>query len=241
VHHSESAPDGTHADSSLDIPGLLDVDGLRDELLRFTRAAWRRLPDLERPRVLELGCGRGTVTLELCRLTDGEIVAIDIDDDALGELRRRVVEVGVGGARLTIFHQSVLELGPPPRPFDLVWAEGVLHLVDLNRGLAACSRQLRSGGFLVSCETVGWHDQALHAFEAADFEVVERLPWPSQTWWTSYYRPLEERVRAVREQLGERQSAPGARDLLLRCEAEIAMVKPNPERFDCVHVVFRKR
>jgi len=34
---------------------------------------------MEKPRILDLGCGSGVPTLELSRLSQGQIVAVDID------------------------------------------------------------------------------------------------------------------------------------------------------------------
>ena len=41
------------------------------------------LPELAKPRILDMGCGSGIPTLELARLSRGEAIGIDIDQPAL--------------------------------------------------------------------------------------------------------------------------------------------------------------
>ncbi len=218
-----------------DLERELDVHGLRAGLLRFTRAAWERLPRQVRPRVLDIGCGWGAVTTELARLSGGEVVGIDVDDAALGELRSSIESDGLGG-QVTAIHGSLLDAELPGQSFALLWEEGVLHLLDAARSLPECHRLLEPGGFLVACEAVEWFESVRDLFHQAGFELVERLLWPRRNWWTEYYEPLEQRIRRVRDRYG------GSRDLgtLSRYEAEIATVKRDPELFDCGHFLLRK-
>jgi len=51
---------------------------LRDDLRKYTRQAFHMLPRLDEPRILDIGCGPGASTLELARLSQGEIIGIDI-------------------------------------------------------------------------------------------------------------------------------------------------------------------
>jgi predicted RNA methylase len=70
----------------------LDIDGFRTAFLEFTREAYLSIPPIAVPRILDAGCGTGVPTLELARLSDGEIVAVDADQKALDTLRLRIEE-----------------------------------------------------------------------------------------------------------------------------------------------------
>ena len=68
----------------------IEKDSLRKHLLKYTRKAFRMLPQLDKPRILDMGCGSGVPTLELARLSKGEITGIDIDQRSLYRLTRRI-------------------------------------------------------------------------------------------------------------------------------------------------------
>jgi ubiquinone/menaquinone biosynthesis C-methylase UbiE len=47
------------------------------------------------PQILDVGCGTGMQTIELARLTDGSITAVDNHEPFLEELARRSREAGL--------------------------------------------------------------------------------------------------------------------------------------------------
>jgi len=46
-------------------------DGIRKHLLKYTRKAFRMLPHVDNPRILDIGCGSGFPTLELAEAEPG--------------------------------------------------------------------------------------------------------------------------------------------------------------------------
>ena len=62
-----------------DLCSEIDRDRFRAQLLKYTRRAYHMLPKLEKPRILDVGCGSGIPTLELAKLSEGEIMGIDIN------------------------------------------------------------------------------------------------------------------------------------------------------------------
>ena len=65
--------------------------------LAFTRKAYEMLPGLEAPSILDVGCGQGGPTLELARLSAGQVTGLDTDQSALDELARRAGAEGLSG------------------------------------------------------------------------------------------------------------------------------------------------
>lgn len=99
--------------------------------------------------VLELGCGTGTLALELARHA-GHIQALDISEGML-----RIAEQKREAQRVTnvTFRQGTLDGGHPyhPESFDSVWAYSILHLVpDRRRVLATIFDLLTPGGSLIA-------------------------------------------------------------------------------------------
>ncbi len=126
----------------------LDADGLRAGFLAYTRQAYALLPAMKRPRILDIGCGTGAATMELLRLSGGRVVAIDPDASALAGMRQRIEAEGLLDL-VEMVNVSLFDVGFPEASFDVLWEEGVLHLVDRARSLPACHRLLKPGGFLV--------------------------------------------------------------------------------------------
>jgi cyclopropane fatty-acyl-phospholipid synthase-like methyltransferase len=81
-------------------------DHLGEGLATYTRKAFRMLPRIAAPRVLEIGCGSGVPKVELAVISDREITAIDTSRTSLDRLARRVKTAGLE-ARVTIENRSI--------------------------------------------------------------------------------------------------------------------------------------
>lgn len=66
--------------------------------------------------------------------------------------------------------------------------------------------------------------------------IVNEYLLPKRCWWTDYYAPLEDRLRLLREERGHEMAA----EKLDQYEREIAMVKANPDRFDCGFFILQR-
>ena len=221
-------------ESTDEIDRALGIDELRAGFLQYTREAYALLPALGQPRVLDIGCGSGLPTIELARLSGGDVVGIDTDAAALTRMRQRVEEAGLSH-RVKAVNASLYESGLPGGSFDLLWEEGLLHQLDLSKSLAACHRLLRPSGFLVMHETISWFEGVEPRLGGFGFRLVKARLLPSHCWWTDYYAPLEARVRKLREGRNGDARVAG----LARYQREIDMVKTDPGRVDCGFFVAR--
>jgi SAM-dependent methyltransferase len=214
----------------------LDTEGLRANFLQYTRQAYRLIPTVNRPRILDVGCGTGLPTVELAHLSDGEIVAVDPDQEAIKTLRRRIESEGLGN-RVRTTCCSIFETDFDAGSFEIIWEEGVFHLLDPDRVLTECARLLKLEGFLVMFETNGWFAWNDDQIREHGFEPFQRVTLPPGSWWKLYYEPLEQRVARLR---GECRDADG-REILGRFEREIKVVKSDVARSDSSFMVNRRR
>jgi 2-polyprenyl-3-methyl-5-hydroxy-6-metoxy-1,4-benzoquinol methylase len=78
-------------------------------------------------RVLEIGCGIGTDTINFAR-HGARVTAIDLSEKSLEMARRRAEVFGLKD-RIRFYHGSAEALPDilPPEPFDLVYSFGVIH------------------------------------------------------------------------------------------------------------------
>jgi len=57
---------------------------------KYTRKAFRMLPELDKPRILDVGCGPGGPTLELARLSQGKVIGLETQQPFLDRLTRKI-------------------------------------------------------------------------------------------------------------------------------------------------------
>ncbi|MFT3927042.1 MAG: methyltransferase domain-containing protein [Myxococcales bacterium] len=100
-------------------------------------------------KVLEIGCGTGSLALDLSRFA-GHIHAMDLSAEMIriGEQKKRTQ-----GVTNVTFHEGTLDgqLPFPGERFDSVWAYSVFHLVrDRKRTLETLFDILEPGGSLIS-------------------------------------------------------------------------------------------
>jgi SAM-dependent methyltransferase len=140
---------------SRSVPGVDDIDRVRARSFGAAAAEYARFrPDYpraavewalrpvsggQRVRLLDLGAGTGKLTASL--LEFGEVVAVEPDEDMLGELRSRFPEAQarVGAAE---------DIPLPDSSVDAVLVGQAWHWFDHDRALPEIARVLRSGGVL---------------------------------------------------------------------------------------------
>jgi SAM-dependent methyltransferase len=95
-------------------------------------------------RLLDVGSGPGTITADLARLV-GEVVALEIDDDAAALTRAELERQGIADADVRVGDVHALDL--PDDGFDVVHAHQVLqHVADPVAALREMARVTRPGG-----------------------------------------------------------------------------------------------
>ncbi len=103
---------------------------------------------IDRGRLLDIGCGPGTQSVALAEL-GFQVTATDISATAVQATRQRAAEAGVS---IDVQVDNVLESGLC-EPFDLIIDRGVCHSfadpADQQRYLATMARLLKAGGYLL--------------------------------------------------------------------------------------------
>ncbi len=94
-------------------------------------------------RVLEIGCGLGTMAMNWAR-NGVEMTAVDLNPTSVEQTRRRFAIMGLRG-RIELMDARQLDL--PDAHFDYVYSWGVLHhSPDLEQSLIEMMRVLKPGG-----------------------------------------------------------------------------------------------
>ena len=100
-------------------------------------------------RVLDIGCGTGTLTMMIKSThPDTDVVGIDADSEALEIARRKATQLGL---QLTFYRRMAFDIFYPSKCFDRVFCSLLLHHLtqkDKLRALREAFRVLQPGGEL---------------------------------------------------------------------------------------------
>lgn len=212
-------------------------EGIRERLLKYTRKAFRMLPQLDKPRILDIGCGSGVPTMELAKLSNGEVVGIDIDQDMLDLLSAKVEKAGLKD-RVKVVNCSLFDIRFPDESFDVVWAEGSINVIGFERGLQEWKRLLKPGGFMVVHDERGDVRQKLQQILACGYRLLGYFGLGEDVWRTEYFAPLERLILEAQLKCSE---SPGVVRALQVARREIDMFKKEPERNSSVCFVMKRR
>lgn len=96
--------------------------------------------------VLDLGCGPGTITIDLARrLPRGRVLGVDREQAQIEQARETAATAGLANVEFMVGDVSDLKL--PPASFDLVFSHALFeHLPDPTQVLREIHGPLRSGG-----------------------------------------------------------------------------------------------
>ena len=171
------------------------------------------------PRILDIGCGPGVQTLELARLTNGRITAIDLMAQMIERTKAAVEENGLE-ERVEVLRMDMNEMDFPEQEFDLVWSEGAIYIMGFRNGLEKVRPLAKDGGFVAVSEAVWlkpdppeevvklWEEypeidtieEKLRVIGGLGYENVRHFVLPLESWTRDYYDHLENRADELEEE-----------------------------------------
>ena len=211
-------------------------DHFREYFNKYTRKAFQMLPKLERPRILDIGCGSGLPTIELAKLSDGEIIGIDINQSLLDKLNKKIEEEGFS-SRVKTVKCSLFEIDFPDESFDIIWAEGSIWIIGFEKGLKEWRRLLKTNGFLVVHDEIKTVSNKLKKITSCGYKLVNYFSLPEDAHWTEYYRPLEIRIKELYTKYKNNSEA---LKILKKHQNEIDTVKRNPKEHSSAFYIMQK-
>ena len=131
--------------------------------------------------ILDVGCGPGTITVDLAALVpDGHVTGIDAAEGVLDNARQEAGQRGQGN--VTFETGNVYQLSYPDDTFDVVHAHQVLqHLSDPVAALAEMRRVARPGGLVAARD--------------GDYGAMFWYPAePGMTEWQALYRSVAREI-----------------------------------------------
>ncbi|MEE9501520.1 MAG: methyltransferase domain-containing protein [Candidatus Aminicenantaceae bacterium] len=189
----------------------------------YTKKAYEMLPKMDQPKILDIGCGPGGPTIELARISGGDVFGMDTHQSYLDVLEEKIKKAGLS-ERVKAVIGSMFTMDFPEESFDIIWAEGSIYIIGFEEGLNDWRRFIKPQGFLVVHEMTWlkpnppkeifdyWMKmypgittipENLELIHPCGYKVLGHFPLPENAWWEEYYHPLEERINQLRAKYKE--------------------------------------
>jgi SAM-dependent methyltransferase len=191
------------------------------------------LPPMDKPRILDLGCGTGVPTIALVKDSGGDAVAVDTDPAALERLKARAAEEELGD-RIRAIEASIIRLPDCLGLFDLVWAEGCTQFIGFKRALEYWPRFLKPNGYLVIHEDYANLDDKLRLIPNMGLALLGQFVLGPEVWWRDYYQILEAEIESF---LRQAEDSNHGLEGLKEAQSELDQFNTNPKRFGSAFIV----
>jgi ubiquinone/menaquinone biosynthesis C-methylase UbiE len=225
---------------------------------KSTKKAFRKLTGLpEHPDILDAGCGTGTPTLLLAKLSLGNITAVDFHEPFTKKLERNAVKAGCADRiRCVVCDMNAIDF--PQGSFDVIWCEGAVFAVGFENALKAWRKLLRPQGYLVISELVWFKKRApkeikdyfaqicpdmkhykdiFPVIKSSGYKMIDYFPLPGELWWTYYYTPAEKRLAFLSRKY---KGNPDAQSIFDVFQVEIDMYRKYSDYYGYGFYIMRK-
>jgi len=202
---------------------LLEIkDVCRANLNKYTRKAFESIPKIDSPNILDIGCGTGVPTLEIAKLTNGKILAIDSDKESVNRLKEKVKKFKYED-RILVVHDSVLLIKFVEKHFDIIVAEGLFNIIGFEKGLAYFTKFLKKDGYFLIHDEFLNREKKLKIIEKYQYKLLDEITLNEDIWWNEYYSCLEKKLFDTE-----------------KVKSDIEMYKKNPKRFRSIYYILKK-
>ncbi len=171
------------------------------------------------PRILDLGCGTGKQTLNIAQqITDSLITAVDNYEPFLQKLADTSEEKGLA-RHITPLLGDMSKLPFYPNSFDMIWAEGSIFILGIEKALELWTPLLSKGGQLCFSDmlfTDSNPDEECKKYLAEvypeipskeligsllqkyGFDIKSTFVTPYSDWWDEYYTPILSNIEKMK-------------------------------------------
>ena len=194
----------------------------------YTRHAFASIPYAPpHPFILDIGCGQGMQTIELARISNGKIIALDNHqaflDILMEQAKKHEVEKNIIPKNM-----SMLDMDFKKETFDIIWSEGALYFMGFQNGLKRCHQLLKDKGYLAVTElvyTVPHPPKAVIKYLTSEypdirnietniktidkegFNLISNFTLPESAWLNRYYLPMEKELPRLNKKYQENEIA----------------------------------
>ncbi|MFC2085290.1 class I SAM-dependent methyltransferase, partial [Bacteroidota bacterium] len=172
----------------------------------------------EKPKILDIGSGPGKQTLDLAKLCNGFIYAVDLHLPYLEELNKIIRDTGLS-SRVFTDQSDMNSLIYKNEYFDIIWAEGSIYIIGFENGLKSWRKYLKKNGYMAVTEVswlkkdppkelinfwnreypnIKYSEENLSIIKNVGYEVIDSFVLPENAWWDDYYNNIEQKLSQLR-------------------------------------------
>ena len=222
-----------------------------------TKRAFKMIQEVTaRPKILDIGCGPGMQTIELAKISEGTVVALDIYQPFLDTVMQNAEKAGVA-SRIETIKQSMMEMHFEKESFDIIWAESSIFVMGFEKALAAWRVFLKEKGYIAVSELVIFeenppevvkdflkmeypgvqtHEENVKVIEKVGYKFVDSFVISEEV-WLEFYKPLEPKIQEMREKYKGNEAANNYLDL---AQKEIEMYRKYSKYYGLIFYVMQK-
>lgn len=184
---------------------------------KYTLKAFEMIPPIKNPRILDIGCGPGLPTIQLAKLTDGDVIGMDIHQPYLDRLEKAAEKENLQN-RVKTINKSMDDIDFPEEFFDIIWAEGSIFIIGFEKGLMEWRKFVKLHGYLAVHEmtwlranppreikdyweqvypAISTIENNLKIIKKCGYKLLGYFALSDDAWWDFYYNPLEDRLKSL--------------------------------------------
>jgi ubiquinone/menaquinone biosynthesis C-methylase UbiE len=208
-------------------------------------------------KVADIGCGTGASTIQLARLLNAKITAIDFLPDFIEVLKGNAENEGLIN-KINPLVCSMENLQFDDEEYDVIWSEGAIYNIGFEKGINDWRRFLKPGGLLVVSEITWttsdrpfeiqkyWQAEypeidtassKINILERSGYSPVAYFVLPERCWLENYYRPMQ---NSFAEFLARHSYSEKAQTIVEAENKEIALYEKYREYYSYGVYVARK-
>jgi ubiquinone/menaquinone biosynthesis C-methylase UbiE len=181
----------------------------------YTRLAFSSIPQPpKRPFILDVGCGQGMQTIELAKISNGTLIALDNHQPFLDSLVKQAKKQNIA-EKIVPKNVSMTEMDFEAGTFDIIWSEGALYFMGFQNGLRRCSQLLKDKGHSAVTElvytvpdppgpVVKYFEseypeirsirENINTIKKEGLNLITHFTLPESAWLDNYYLPMEKEL-----------------------------------------------
>ncbi|MGC9367435.1 MAG: methyltransferase domain-containing protein [bacterium] len=207
----------------------LITDRYREKLVKYTLKALNKIPKIDHPIILDIGCGTGVPSIALLgEIDDAFVVAVDQDEESLSWFRQKIDKLGFT-ERLKLIQASFFQTEKYRQKFDLILAEGILHIVGFQSGFLILKEMLENNGYMIIHDEKKDIQKKKNIFKLNNFKIIDCFELDRNIWWNDYFKCLKMLIGDLDEKKLFKEEMNYIREF-----------EKNPEQFESVYFVLKK-